>query len=159
MPRVKKAQPEAAPAKRPVGRPSMYRPEYCELAIEIGKRGGGPNDIACEIGVLRENLYEWAKVHPEFLTALKQAKQHEQKWWENKGIEGLGADKFNAMVWKVSMQARFRDDYTERKVTELTGKDGGAIQTETKMAIDASKLDPEAREALRAAALAALDKG
>jgi transposase len=137
----------------------MYRPEYCELAIEIGKRGGGPNDIACEIGVLRENLYEWAKVHPDFFTALKQAKQHEQKWWENKGIEGLGADKFNAMVWKVSMQARFRDDYTERKVTELTGKDGGAIQTETKMAIDASKLDPEAREALRAAALAALDKG
>jgi transposase len=137
----------------------MYRPEYCELAIEIGKRGGGPNDIACEIGVLRENLYEWAKVHPDFLTALRKAKQHEQKWWENKGIEGLGADKFNAMVWKVSMQARFRDDYTERKVTELTGKDGGAIQTETKMAIDASKLDPEAREALRAAALAALDKG
>ncbi len=159
MPRPKKPQPEAAPAKRPVGRPSMYRPEYCELAIEIGKRGGGPNDIACEIGVLRENLYEWAKVHPDFFTALKQAKQHEQKWWENKGIEGLGADKFNAMVWKVSMQARFRDDYTERKVTELTGKDGGAIQTETKMAIDASKLDPEAREALRAAALAALDKG
>jgi transposase len=137
----------------------MYRPEYCELAIEIGKRGGGPNDIACEIGVLRENLYEWAKVHPDFLTALRKAKQHEQKWWENKGIEGLGADKFNAVVWKVSMQARFRDDYTERKVTELTGKDGGAIQTETKMAIDASKLDPEAREALRAAALAALDKG
>jgi transposase len=136
----------------------MYRPEYCELAIEIGKRGGGPNDIACEIGVLRENLYEWAKVHPDFLTALRKAKQHEQKWWENKGIEGLGADKFNAVVWKVSMQARFRDDYTERKVTELTGKDGGAIQTETKMAIDASKLDPEAREALRAAALAALDK-
>jgi transposase len=137
----------------------MYRPEYCELAIEIGKRGGGPNDIACEIGVLRENLYEWAKVHPEFLTALKQAKQHEQKWWENKGIEGLGADKFNAMVWKVSMQARFRDDYTEKKITEVTGKDGGAIQTETKMAIDASNLDPDAREALRAAALAVLDKG
>ena len=159
MPRAKKEQPEAAPAKRPVGRPSMYRPEYCDVAIEIGKRGGGPNDIACELGVLRESLYDWAKVHQEFSTALRIAKQHEQKWWENKGIEGLGADRFNAVVWKVSMQARFRDDYTERKVTELTGKDGGAIQTETKMAIDASKLDPEAREALRAAALAALDKG
>lgn len=159
MPRVKKAQPEAAPAKRPVGRPSMYRPEYCELAIEIGKRGGGPNDIACEIGVLRENLYEWAKVHPDFFTALKQAKQHEQKWWENKGIEGLGADKFNAMVWKVSMQARFRDDYTERKVTELTGKDGAPIQTEAKMSIDASDLTPEQRNALRAAALAVKNKG
>ena len=159
MPRAKKEQPEAKPAKRPVGRPSMYRPEYCELAIEIGKRGGGPNDIACEIGVLRENLYEWAKVHPEFLTALKQAKQHEQKWWENKGIEGLGADKFNAMVWRTSMQARFRDDYTERKISEVTGKDGGAIQTESKVAIDASALDPDAREALRAAALAVLNKG
>lgn len=159
MPRAKKEQPEAKPAKRPVGRPSMYRPEYCEVAIEVGKRGGGPNDIACEIGVLRENLYDWAKVHPEFSTALKQAKQHEQKWWENKGIEGLGADKFNAMVWKVSMQARFRDDYTERKVTELTGKDGAPIQTEAKMTIDASELTPEQRNALRAAALAVKNKG
>lgn len=158
-PRRSPVKPETTPAKRPVGRPSMYRPEYCELAIEIGKRGGGPNDIACEIGVLRENLYEWAKVHPEFLTALRKAKQHEQKWWENKGLEGLTADKFNAVVWKTSMQARFRDDYTERKVTEVTGKDGGAIQTESRATIDATQLSPEQRDALRAALLAAKAKG
>lgn len=159
MPRAKKEQPAAPPAKRPVGRPSGYKPEYCDVAIEIGKRGGGPNDIACELGVLRESLYDWAKVHQEFSTALRIAKQHEQKWWENKGIEGLGADRFNAVVWRTSMQARFREDYTERKVTEVTGKDGGAIQTETRATIDATQLSPEQRDALRAALLAAKAKG
>lgn len=143
------------PAKRPVGRPSRYQPEFCEVAIEIGRMGGGPNDIACEIGVLRENLYDWAKVHPEFSTALKLAKQYEQKWWENKGVEGMGAERFNAVVWRTSMQARFRDDYTEKKITEVTGKDGGAIQTESRATIDASNMSQEERDILRAALLAA----
>lgn len=158
-PRRSPVKPDAAPAKRPVGRPSMYRPEYCDVAVAVGKLGGSPNEIACEIGVLRESLYDWAKVHPEFSTALKLAKQYEQKWWENKGLEGMSADKFNAVVWKTSMQARFRDDYTERKVTEVTGKDGGAIQTETRATIDATQLAPDAREVLRAAILAAKVKG
>jgi hypothetical protein len=39
--------------------------------------------------------------------------------------------------------------------TELTGADGGAIQTEVKTTIDATALAPEARAALRAAILAA----
>lgn len=159
MPRAKKEQPEAAPAKRPVGRPSLYRPEYCDVAIEIGRKGGGPLLIAAEIGVLRENLYDWAKVHPEFSTALKKAKELEQIWWENKGLEGLNAERFNAQVWKISMQARFRDDYTERKVTELTGKDGAPIQTESRATIDATQLSPDQRDALRAALLAAKAKG
>lgn len=155
----RKAAKPASEATRPVGRPSQYDPEYCDVAIEIGKRGGGPLQIACEIGVLRETLYDWAKVHPEFSTALKKAKQFEQMWWENKGLEGMTADKFNAQVWKISMQARFREDYTERKITELTGKDGAPIQTEAKTTIDATQLPPDHRDALRAALLAAKVKG
>lgn len=157
MPRPKKIDvaPETTPVKRPVGRPSRYKPEFCDVAIEVGRHGGGPNDIACEIGVLRENLYDWAKVHPEFSTALKLAKQLEQKWWENKGVEGMGAERFNAVVWRTSMQARFRDDYTEKKITEVTGKDGGAIQTESRATIDASNMSQEERDILRTALLAA----
>ena len=102
------------------GRPTGYKPEYCDTAIELGKQGKSPNSIACAIGVARPTLYAWAEKHEEFMTALKIAKQHEQEWWENKGQEGIDADKFNATVWKVSMAARFRDDYTERKETTNT---------------------------------------
>ena len=47
---------------------------------------------------------------------------------EEMGFDGMTSREFNAPVWKKTMEARFRDDYTERK--EYTGKDGGPIQTE-----------------------------
>jgi hypothetical protein len=64
---------------------------------------------------------------------------------------------FNALVWKVSMQARFREDYTERKVQEVSGPNGGPVQSvvEQRTAIDATKLTPEQRDALREVLMAA----
>ena len=147
----------AAMVKAKVGRPSKYDPKFCDLIVEVASRGGSMAAMAEACDVLRSNLYEWAEQHPEFLTALGRAKQAEQIFWENMGLQGLHADRFNAMVWKTSMQARFREDYTERKVQEVTGKDGGAIQTEVKTTIDATALAPEARAALRAALKAAKD--
>lgn len=139
---------EQAPKKRPVGRPSKYKPEYCEKIIEVAKTGGGWAEWAVACDVDRPTLYSWGEQHPEFSTALTRAKLEEQVWWEKAGRTGLGADKFNALVWKTSVQARFREDYTERKVQEVTGKDGGAVQIETKT-IDTSKLSPEELAAFR----------
>ena len=137
------------------GRPSKYDPRFCDIVIKVGQRGGSMVAMAEACDALRANLYDWAEQHPEFSSALSRAKQAEQVFWENIGVHGLHADRFNAVVWKTSMQARFREDYTERRVQEVTGKDGGAIQTEVKTTIDATALGPEAREALRAALKAA----
>jgi hypothetical protein len=113
------------PAKRPVGRPSLYKPEYCERVIELGKQGCSPAEIASEFDVDRVTLRNWADDHPEFFTALTRAKVHEQAWWERAGKSGMVADKFNAQVWTKSVSARFRDDYAERK--EITGAAGGPL--------------------------------
>jgi hypothetical protein len=66
----------------------------------------------------------------------------------------MRADKFNALVWKTSMQARFREDYTERKETQLTGANGGAVQVESK-SVDTDALSADQRSALRDLILAA----
>jgi hypothetical protein len=113
------------PAKRPVGRPSLYKPEYCERVIELGKQGCSPAEIASEFDVDRVTLRNWADDHPEFFTALTRAKVHEQAWWERAGKSGMVADKFNAQVWTKSVSARFRDDYADRK--EITGASGGPL--------------------------------
>lgn len=60
-----------------------------------------------------------------------------------------------AAIFWMKTRARWR----ETNHHELTGKDGGPIQTEAKMTIDASELTVEQREALRVAALAAIEKG
>jgi transposase-like protein len=103
----------------PAGRPTSYRPEFCDDVIELGKQGKSQVQIACGLDVDPKTLRDWAEAHPEFSLALSRAKAFEQDWWENAGQTGMTGDKFNAAVWKKSMEARFRDDYTERR--EISG--------------------------------------
>lgn len=109
----------------PVGRPTDYREAYCEDVIELGKAGKSPAQMASHFDVSRETLNNWGNAHPEFLAATLRAKAHCQAWWEDKGMDGMLIPGFNATVWKKSVEARFREDYTERQ--EFSGPRGGAI--------------------------------
>jgi hypothetical protein len=142
---VKKAIKE----KRPVGRPSLYRPEYCEKVIELGRKGCSPAEIASDLDVDRATLGYWADQNEEFSAALTRAKIHEQAWWEKAGKAGMIADKFNAAVWTKSVSARFRDDYCERQ------NDAPQITIVTNSAVDVRQLDADSRDALRMALLSA----
>lgn len=141
------------PRKVKVGRPTDYRPEHCKTVLELAAGGAGPAEYAVQFGIDRATLYKWAAAHEEFGTALTRAKQIEQAWWEREGREGMRAKVFNAQVWKTSMQARFREDYTERKVTELSGINGAPMQVQSHV-VDARALTDEQRAALKQALLA-----
>jgi len=104
----------------PAGRPTAYRPEYCERVIEMGKKGYSPAQMCAEFDVSRQTIDNWADANPIFLEALSRARVHAQAWWEKKGMEGLESDKFNAQVWKKSMEARFREDYTDTRKIDAT---------------------------------------
>ena len=145
---------DEAPKKRPVGRPSKYKPEFCERILELAAEGAGWSEYAAEFGIDRTTLYDWAESHEEFSTVLKRAKVLEQAWWESEARLNVRHKEFNANLWGRSVMARFRDDYTERKVTEVSGPDGGAIKFEAKT-IDAREMEPEHREALKQILLAA----
>lgn len=110
------------------GRDTDYLPEYCERVVELGRAGKSVVQIACEIGVHRDTLYEWAKVHSEFSDAFMYARQCSQAWWEDKGQGGLDQSGFNSSLWSRSMAARFPADYQERKGVELTGANGGPVE-------------------------------
>ena len=110
------------------GRPTEYDPEYCDEVVALGQQGKSVAQTACALGVHRDTLYEWAKVHPDFSDAFTYARQCAQSWWEDKGQSGLDQSGFNASLWSRSMAARFPADYTERKQTELTGRGGGPVE-------------------------------
>lgn len=76
--------------------------------------------IAAAFNVDRATLYKWAADYPDFSTALARAKAYEQEWWENTGQKKLGAKHFQAQVWRTSMSARFKDDYTEARNVDVT---------------------------------------
>jgi len=107
--------------KRPMGRPSLYDEKYCDVAIEQGRLGKSFAQIAAHIGIDKGTLTRWGDAHPDFRNALMLAKTYAQSYWEELGENGMHADKFNATVWRTSMQARFREDYTETTKTEISG--------------------------------------
>ena len=111
-------------AKRPVGRPTAYREEYCERVIALGRLGKSKAQIAADLDVTRNTLKNWAAEHPEFLTAMERAEDLAIAWWEDSGQAGMFVRGFNAALWSRSMAARFPADYREERRMELTGAGG-----------------------------------
>ena len=87
----------------------------------MGKEGKSFVQMASAVEVARQTIENWAEEEGEFLEALSRARTEAQNWWENKGMESLGEKNFQSSVWAKSMQARFRDDYTERKDHTVRG--------------------------------------
>lgn len=110
-----------------MARPSDYDPSFCDTVIEAGKLGKSITWIATELGVIRQTIYNWMEAHPEFLDAMTRAKDFSQRWWEDKGQEGMEKQGFNASVWSRSMAARFPDDWREVKGSEISGPNGQPI--------------------------------
>ena len=106
----------------PAGRPSAYDPAYCDKVVELGKAGKSKAQMAAHFDVSRQTIDNWASDYPDFLEALNRAMAHCQAWWETKGAEGMEKPGFNAAVWKKSVEARFRDDYTERREVSHSGE-------------------------------------
>ena len=117
--------------KRPVGRPSLYKPEYCEEVIALGKIGKSVEAIGAILGVGTKTLYNWRDENPEFLHALDMAKEFELQWWEDIAqthmVENKESDKLNASIWSRSMAARFPKKYRESVKQEITGADGAPL--------------------------------
>ena len=153
---------KATTAKRPVGRPSTYRPELCAQMIQAMAEGLSAEAAAAKIGISARSVFEWQKLHLEFLQAIKEGRHRALLFWEERAIAIAHGKPGNAQLVTLALKNRSRaasgwhHDVTK---TELTGADGGAIQTEVKATIDATALSPEARAALRAAILAARGAG
>lgn len=51
------------------GRPTEYRPEYCELVVKLGEAGEYPVEWAAQIGVAKKTLHRWKEEFPAFCHA------------------------------------------------------------------------------------------
>ena len=56
------------------GRPSSYRPEYCDRAIAFMGKGYSLTALAGDLGQGKETLYGWIATHPEFSDAVTRGK-------------------------------------------------------------------------------------
>lgn len=112
------------------GRPSDYKPEYCDQIVEWGAEGKSIVWMASRLDVVRDTIYEWARVHPEFSDALMRARHNCQAWWEDQGQAGLAMPGFNGSVWAKNMGSRFKDDWSDKSSLEVSGPNGGPVAFE-----------------------------
>jgi serine protease inhibitor len=137
------------------GRPTKYDAKYPEQAYKLCLLGATDERIADFFGVNVDTIHEWKKVHKEFSDALKEGKEqadaviaqslfHRAKGYKHDAIK-IFADPKTGSVEKVDYVEHYPPDTTacifwlknrqprqwrDKVETELTGKDGGAVQIE-----------------------------
>jgi hypothetical protein len=121
----------------PAGRPTSYEERYCDLLIEHMAKGFSFESFAGLIGVSKDTLFEWNKVHKEFSDSKKIATEKCRVFWENIALENIinretmvrdqdgnitqTKTALNSSVWIFNMKNRFKDEWRDKQETEVSG--------------------------------------
>lgn len=129
------------PETKSVGRPTKLTSELIERArgyldscvddIE-GKKVNLPSveGFADWLRVSDSIIYDWAKINDEFSDTLEKIKRAQKNKLVNNGLAGT----YNPTIAKLILSSNH--GMVEKTASELTGKDGGPIQTESKLTDD-----------------------
>lgn len=110
--------------KNPGGQPTKYKTEYCEMVTKHMSEGLSFESFAGVIGVNRDTLYEWAKVHQNFSDAKTKGTAASLLFWEKLGRQITIKGKGNIAGWIFNMKNRFIDTWKERH--EVSSPEGQA---------------------------------
>lgn len=116
----------AAEPKSPSrGRPTKYKPVYCEEIINMMAQGFSLTAAAAELGISRETAYAWEREIPEFSDAIKVARGKRTLKLER---DLLGASDGPTVTSRIfALKNACADEWREKQTVEQTGADGGPI--------------------------------
>ena len=154
---------DAIPTNRSVGRPTSYRPEFCQRVIKLMGEGRSLDGCAALLAVHPDSLYTWQKTNPEFSDAVKAGRAAGIAFWESRllDIAQGGSGNAQAIQWALRNRSRASSgwDHAHAKV-EVSGPNGGAVQVQTDLAvINARLLTTEQRAVLKRALLEVKELG
>lgn len=103
----------------PVGRPSLYKPKYCQSVKD--NMGAGYSLTACAgfIGVSKECIYEWMRVHPEFSDAVKAAKPRRLAFLESRIMNAEASHQVTAAIFQ--LKNADPEEWREKQHVESSG--------------------------------------
>lgn len=139
--------------KRPRGRPTRFKAEHCGQALKLCRLGATDKDLADFFGVDVATVNRWKMKHPDFCESLKAGKtvsdaevanmlfkralgysHPEDKIMQYEGspvivptIKHYPPDTIAAIFW---LKNRRPDLWRDKVTQEISGPDGGPIQTE-----------------------------
>jgi orotate phosphoribosyltransferase-like protein len=103
-----------------VGRPSKYRKEYCSKAIKLFSEGKSVIQIAAELNVSRDTIYEWQKTHSEFSDSIKRGMAKSEAYWEHL-LQGAAAGLVNINSAALIFLLKNRFQWTDRVDQNISG--------------------------------------
>ncbi|MCO5159633.1 MAG: DNA-packaging protein [Mesorhizobium sp.] len=93
---------------------------------------------AADLGIHRQRVYEWVEKHPAFADTIKLAQSKRQAFLERRLLkDDLPGPQVTSTIFALKNAAAA--DWREKVDHELTGKDGGPIQTENLSDLEAAK--------------------
>ena len=118
-----------------------YSKESIIKAIE--RTGGIINNAAAALGCSRQTIYNARDRWPEVAEAIQDERETLKDVVEEKLVEQVMQGNMTAIIFFLKCQAKERG-YVERTQHEVSGRDGGPVET-----VDYSTLDVEQLERLR----------
>lgn len=110
--------------RRPVGRPTKYKPEYCQMVVDHMAEGASLTSFAAEIDVARSTINEWIDANPDFSEAVKRAKAKCAAWWERVGRNGAQGGDVNPTLVIFGLKNMAADDWRDKQELAHTSPDG-----------------------------------
>lgn len=124
--------------KRGRGRPTKYKPEYCDLVEKHMGQGLSLMAFAGILGVARSTIQEWCADQPEFAEAVDCAKAQRLLHWERAALKVAthGGGPGTAQIIAFGLKNMGGDEWHDTNRTEISGPKGGPVQTEEVSARD-----------------------
>jgi hypothetical protein len=104
------------------GRPTKYKPEYCDLVIEIMANGRSLNSFAAAVGISRATVNVWMGQYPDFLEAVGIAKSKAAEWWEEVGTDIARNGGGNSTLVVFGLKNLGQNDWVEKSESTVTIK-------------------------------------
>lgn len=120
--KVNKTEAKPKPEGYVFGRPTEYKPEYCDMLIEHMSKGLSFESFAGVLRMSNKTLYTWAEKQPDFLHAKQVGIDMCRLFWEKLGVEYVIniseshkdgdssshiSKSLNAKVYDINMKNRF----------------------------------------------------
>lgn len=90
-----------------MGRPTDYKPEFCELAIEYLRKGKSRTQLCSKLDIAKSTLQLWEKIHSDFSAAIERGLAHSEAKWELRGERNLKNNKYNTKMYELQVRNRF----------------------------------------------------
>lgn len=117
------------------GRPTDYTPELGERILGLMSQGLSLAAAAGECDVHRQRVYEWVGKHSDFADTIGLGKSKRQALLERRLLDAKEGPIVTSTIF--ALKNAGQGDWREKTETELTGANGGPIQTQ---ALDTGKL-------------------